>query len=329
MKRCNISILLIAVLSVCSCSSSKEVVRAKEFLDAGMFDQAVILLKQEVQASPKNAEAHLLLGSAYLGTGAAALADQEFNTALVLDPGLKQEAGKRCYEIGRNLAKTNKARAHAALMKAKEFNPDIDKEEEFFFKTYIDTEENDAARNDAAKRYLTLFPSGPNTARATYEVAEGLLSGGDAAQAKPYFQQAASQFADSEWGKKASNRLANWTGTKTVSISSQAMWVDTGIILAKAGSLEIVASGQWTDGGQPVRYWGPNGTGNTWPGTILANANLDALVGKVGEATFTVGEGYSGSSPASGRLYLSINDVPGSFLNNSGTMNVRIKYAAQ
>src|SRR5260370_952085 len=101
-----------------ACGASKEGSRARGFIGGGMFDQAIVLLKQEVQTNPKNAEAHMLLGVAYLGNGMTALADQELNTALVLDPSLKENAGKRCYEVAKHLVKTNKAQAHTALLKA-------------------------------------------------------------------------------------------------------------------------------------------------------------------------------------------------------------------
>jgi Flp pilus assembly protein TadD len=79
-----LSIIFLAALFILACSDSKEVTKSKEFLDAGMFDQAIILLKQEVQTDPKNAEAHMLLGIAYFGQGANSLAEQELNTAIVM-----------------------------------------------------------------------------------------------------------------------------------------------------------------------------------------------------------------------------------------------------
>jgi tetratricopeptide (TPR) repeat protein len=319
--------ILLAVLLISSCSESKEMKRAKEFLDAGMFDQAIILLKQEAQTDPKNGEAHMLLGIAYLGNGMNALAEQELNTATVLDNNLTKEAAKRCYDIAKYLVKTDGAKAHAALIKARSHDPALEKDEQFFFLTYIDTEPNEAARMEAAKKYLTLFPSGAYTDKATYELAEGLLSSGDKTQAKLYFSQVASQFPATEWGAKASDRLAHWTETKAVSVPSQVMWFDTGITLAQGAKLDIRASGQWSDGGQPIRYWGPNGTGSPWAGTIVPSANLDALVGKIGDVTFVVGESFSDNSPASGKLYLSINDIPNSFTNNQGAMNVEVSYS--
>lgn len=320
-------IILLAILLMSSCSGSKEVRKAKEFLDAGMFDQAIILLKQEVQTDPKNAEAHMLLGIAYLGKGMNALAEQELNTATVLDNSLTQEAGKRCYDVAKYLVKTDRSKAHTALIKARDYDLSLEKEEQFFFLTYIDTEPNEEARMEAAKKYLTLFPSGANTAQATYELAEGLMSSGDRDQAKIYFNQVASQFPATEWGKKASDRLANWTETKEVSVPAQEFWVDTGITVTKGARLTIDASGQWSNGGaDPLT--GPNGLNRIHPGTVVASANLAELVGKVGDVKFTVGDRYSGNSPASGRLFLTINDVPGAYADNSGALSVEISYGS-
>jgi tetratricopeptide (TPR) repeat protein len=322
-----LSMIFLACLLMSSCSNSKEVKKAKEFLDAGMFDQAIILLKQEIQTDPKNAEVHLLLGSAYLGKGINPLAEQELNTATVLDNSLTREAGKRCFDAAKYLVKTDKPKAHTALVKAKDYDSSLERDEQYFFLTYVDTEPDAEAKTEGAKKYLTLFPSGANIAQATYELAQGLLSAGDREQAKAYFSEVSSRFPASEWGKRAGDRLANWTEIKEVSVPAQVMWFDTGIVLDKGAKIYIHASGQWSDGGQPTRYWGANGTGDPWTGTIVPDANLDALVGKVGDVTFTVGESYSGSSPSSGRLYLSINDVPNSFSTNTGAMSVEISYS--
>ena len=295
-----------------------------------MFDQAIILLKQEVQTNPKNAEAHMLLGAAYLGNGMTALADQELNTATVLDDGIKNEASKRCYEVAKLLVKNNKAQAHTALMKAKEYDPLLDKDEQFFFLANVDTEDNDSSRTDAAKRYLTLFPAGTNRAQATYAVAEGLLSNGAREESKSYFQQLTTQFPGTEWSKKAADTLANWIDTKDVVISAQQMWVDTGVVVVSGQSITLHASGTWDNArGDPSLGFGPNGRDNLWPGTILASARLGALIGKIGNNIFLVGDNYSANAPASGKLLLTINDVPGTFDDNWGAVNVRISYRSQ
>src|SRR5581483_7061420 len=207
----NAIVMLLIALSLTSCSGSKEVAKAKEFLDAGMFDQAAILLKQEIQTNPKNAEAHMLLGVTYLGLGQSSAADQEFNTAFVLDEGLKPAASKRCYDIAKYLMKTKQVDAYAALMKAKTFNPSFDNDGEFFFAAYVQAEYGLSNKVDGAKRYLTLYPSGPHAAEASYTMADATYELRQKQQARDYFRQTAAQFPGTEWGNKANERLANWT----------------------------------------------------------------------------------------------------------------------
>jgi hypothetical protein len=183
---------------------------------------------------------------------------------------------------------------------------------------------NESSRTNAAKSYLTLFPAGMNRAAATYAVAEGLLSSGARDEAKSYFQQVTTQFPGTEWSKKASDALANWIETRDVTIPAQQMWVDSGITVSRGQTLNIQASGRWTNGDPP---FGPNGGGHTWPGTILASADIGALIGKIENDIFFVGENYSGRAPASGKLSLCINDVPGTFSDNSGVINAHISYS--
>lgn len=116
--------------------------------------------------------------------------------------------------------------------------------------------------------------------------------------------------------------------TREVMVPATEMWFDTGITLTKGAQLNIRASGEWSDGGVPTRFWGPNGTGDPWPGTIVPSANLDALVGTIGATKFLVGDSYAGRSPESGNLRLSINDIAGSFSGNKGAMKVEISYSS-
>lgn len=317
------SIVFLAVLLISACSTSKEVTKSKEFLDAGMFDQAIILLKQEVQSSPKNAEAHLLLGTAYLGSGMNSLAEQELNTALVLDSNLKQEASKRCYDIAKQLAKNDKSQANVALMKAKEYDLSLEKDEQFFFLANIDTEQSETARMESAKKYLTLFPSGANTAQATYELAEGLKSSGDDNQAKIYFKQLVSQFPATEWGKKASDQLASWTETKTVTVDARKSdWTDSGISIQKGDRITIYASGTVNHGGPSC---GADGNSSLTPygDAVVPSARYGALVGKIGTAEpIVVGSNYEVVAPRNGNLQFLVNDS--GYNDNSGYFQLQV-----
>ena len=327
MKTQIVTVLLAVVLLGCACSGSKEVTKSKEFLDAGMFDQAIILLKQEVQTNPKNAEAHMLLGVAYLGSGMTALAEQELNTATVLDEGIKKETSKRCYEVAKYLVRNNKAQAHTALMKAKEYDLSLDKDEQFFFLANIDTEDNDSSRTDAAKRYLTLFPSGANTAQAIYILAEGLMSSGDRDQAKVYFNQLSSQYGSTEWGKKATEQLANWVAEYNIQLNTTLRDFDTKIQVKKGRTITISASGRIngssTPGDGAYKWVGPDGWGSDptfnqgRTGPLQRGQSFMALCVRIGTGKLSASDGrwrLAGSNvqfvaDQDGTLHLTVNDV--------------------
>lgn len=115
--------------------------------------------------------------------------------------------------------------------------------------------------------------------------------------------------------------------TKELFISARDFWVDTGIILSKNENFNIRASGQWSNGGDSPKYVGPNGFNITFPGTILGSANLASLIGQVNGRTFSIGQNYSGVSPESGKLLLSINDTQDSFSDNKGNLKVQISHS--
>lgn len=115
--------------------------------------------------------------------------------------------------------------------------------------------------------------------------------------------------------------------THELLISATTLWVDTGITLSKGENFNIRASGQWSNGGDSPKYVGPNGFNITFPGTILESANLASLIGQVNGYMFPVGQSYSGTSPASGKLLLSINDTPNNFSDNNGSLKVQISHS--
>lgn len=110
-------------------------------------------------------------------------------------------------------------------------------------------------------------------------------------------------------------------GPRTVEVPATAEWFDSGIVLAAGQSLSITASGRWSNAGAPGK--GPDGfPGYRHPGTIVADAPLAALVARVGDAAFYVGERFAGASPGAGTLFLAINDVAGTFGDNEGSLQV-------
>jgi hypothetical protein len=107
-----------------------------------------------------------------------------------------------------------------------------------------------------------------------------------------------------------------------IRVDARAGWCDSGLVM-EAGRRYIVrvGEGRWSNAGAPS--YGPQGAGS-WDGVILPGAALGALIGRVGEANFAIGAGPGFTSPASGPLYLSINDVPGTFDDNQGWVEVYI-----
>ncbi len=108
-----------------------------------------------------------------------------------------------------------------------------------------------------------------------------------------------------------------------VTLPGTAEWLDTGITVQAGQRISISATGLWSNSGPANK--GPKGfEGYHYPGTILASADLASLIAKVGNAVFAVGDRFDGASAASGRLYLSINDTPGTFGDNQGALKVTV-----
>jgi uncharacterized membrane protein len=112
-----------------------------------------------------------------------------------------------------------------------------------------------------------------------------------------------------------------------ISVSARSPWVDTGIDLVAGQQLSIQANGTWTNGGDNPQLVGPEGFENfTLDSAEMPSKNFASLIGKVGNRRFFIGDGGTGESPGSGRLYLQINDIPGTLNDNSGTINVDVEY---
>jgi hypothetical protein len=100
-------------------------------------------------------------------------------------------------------------------------------------------------------------------------------------------------------------------------------WFDTGIDITGKVHIEY-ESGEWRN--HPNS--GTNDGRGRWPfdgksKLIIPSGELSQLIGKVNSRLFIVGNSYQGS-PGVGRLYLSINDLPGHFNDNSGSLRVVI-----
>ncbi len=105
-----------------------------------------------------------------------------------------------------------------------------------------------------------------------------------------------------------------------IRVQANAGWCDTGIQATRGARLIFAAQGQWSDTGEHA--YGPAGAGQRVANTVSAEAPLGALVGRVGDQVFTIGERGTISTRADGRLHLSFNDTPGGFADNQGFVDV-------
>ncbi len=111
------------------------------------------------------------------------------------------------------------------------------------------------------------------------------------------------------------------------SVSANQEWADTRISLRKGESLNIAYfSGTITDGDSAV----PNANGT---GYICGHSNCCeplpsvprlALIGRVGEELFYIGNGGILTMPANGHLYLRFNDCDTGLYDNNGELSIII-----
>ena len=69
--------------------------KARDYIKANMVDNAVDLLKKEIEEKPTNAEAHFELGSIYLEQGLYSQAEQRFKGAVGLDAKFKTRVAQK------------------------------------------------------------------------------------------------------------------------------------------------------------------------------------------------------------------------------------------
>jgi len=112
--------------------------------------------------------------------------------------------------------------------------------------------------------------------------------------------------------------------TTTVTVPANVEWFDTGIDVQAGASnvLSISATGRWRNVPKGLAL-DAAGYGSTRLPNALAPAELfGSLIGRVNGTIFGIGKSFKGNSPASGRLFLSMNDVPGTYGDNSGQLRV-------
>jgi len=77
-----------------------DVDKAKEFMQAGMYPQAIELLEKRINNEPTDAEAHFQLGLCHFHTGNYSEADNRFSSAVAFKPGCKETIAQKYKKAG-------------------------------------------------------------------------------------------------------------------------------------------------------------------------------------------------------------------------------------
>lgn len=122
-------LFLCTLISPAHALFENEVDKAKDFIKAGMFPQAIEQLNKRITDKPTDAEAHYLLGTCYMNTGDYGAAEERFKSAV----RLKADYG---YQIGGEFKKAGSAalnkgqvqQAQGLFAKAVEYQPNLKRE---------------------------------------------------------------------------------------------------------------------------------------------------------------------------------------------------------
>lgn len=96
-----LSIVLVAIPS--HAFFNNDVKKAKEFIKADMYPQAIELLNKRIADKPTDADAHFLLGTCFLKQGNIGKADQRYESAVKLDPKLGMQVAQEYMKSGKKM----------------------------------------------------------------------------------------------------------------------------------------------------------------------------------------------------------------------------------
>ena len=134
MLRKSVLIILLGLIIPTMALAGGNMKKAKEFMQAGMYPQAIDLFSQEINDSPTKAEAHFLLGVCYIYTQNLPQADERFSSAVKLQPDYGYQIGEK-YKEGaeKALAEKNFYNARSRYLKAIDYDPRLSVDAYDFF----------------------------------------------------------------------------------------------------------------------------------------------------------------------------------------------------
>ena len=198
------------------------------------------------------------------------------------------------------------------LEKAVILNPVLNHSDELFYFLYIKLSENADSTITAGKEFLTTFPNSRYTPDTLNILAERTYERGQFQESKKYVKHLAEKYQETEYGKRAKNKLAGWKEVlkKKLKVIPSSEPLDTGIEISHGKNLIIQASGRTTDGRNTQGPEGRNISVELQEQYILPHYPPMALIGKIGEKGiwFHIGKFVKHVNLlSSGKLYLSIN----------------------
>jgi len=125
-----VSILFLATsVSPANAFWDRDVKKSKEFMQAGMYPQAIELLNKRITDKPTDAEAHYLLGTCYMKSGNYGAAEQRFLNAVRLKADYGNQIGGEFKTAGSDaLSKGQVEQAQGLFAKAVEYQPNLKNE---------------------------------------------------------------------------------------------------------------------------------------------------------------------------------------------------------
>ncbi len=185
-----LSLLFLAYASPSSAWFESDVDKAKEFMQAGMYPQAIELLKKRINDKPTDAEAHFQLAICFINTGNYGGADERFASALRIKSDYGYQVGGHYKKAGIDaLNKGRTGQAQTLLEKAVQYQPDLKKEIAGHYKSVGTDYLNKGRRREALTFFRKAGDYQPNLKK---EIAKECFAAG-----KSYLDQDQSSVADS------------------------------------------------------------------------------------------------------------------------------------
>jgi hypothetical protein len=127
--RPRVKILLVVFISLTATACGKsDIEKSKAFIAAGEFSQAIALLNEQILENSENAEAHFLLGRAYLNTEQLQTAEERFTNAITLKSDYARDIGWEYKKAGESaLKRDNPGKAIRLFQAAVRYRPDLNK----------------------------------------------------------------------------------------------------------------------------------------------------------------------------------------------------------